>query len=159
VSQALWSTFIDWRIVTAGLLTLCAVSCTPQPARELNLGRGLAISPAPLSEGGGARAWEGCLKGHYRHAYRMSSGVNAGAAYLCCVPIDELLRDSFSCGGIISGGIGISMYTFGSEADQKVRFCSLLVNKPPERGRADAPETKDFQYIPACIPSPVRAPV
>jgi hypothetical protein len=81
----------------------------------------------------------------------MSSGVNAGDAWLCCVPIDELLRDSFRCGGI-------SLQIFGSAADQKVRFCSLLVNKPPEGGRADAPETKEVQYIPACIPSPVRAP-
>jgi hypothetical protein len=109
-----------------------------QFAREVRLGKPLAMRPAST----GAQAWEGCLQGHYRHRYEISSGIYAGEVWLCCVPLDELLRDSFNCGGLQLPAV------FGSEADQKVQACTLV----------DATSAEP-RVVPACIRAPLTAPI
>ena len=108
-------------------------------AAEVRLGGPLTIRPGSFASG--AQAWQGCLEGDYVYPYRISSGVHAGDVWLCCVPIDELLREGFQCGGLQRPPI------FGSAADQKVQTC-LLVN----------PVSDEPEFCPACIPAPLTAP-
>jgi hypothetical protein len=110
-----------------------------QFASEVRLGAPLTIRPGSFASG--AQAWQGCLEGNYIYPYRISSGVHAGDVWLCCVPIDELLRETFQCGGLQRPSI------FGSAADQKVQTC-LLLN----------PVSAEPEFCPACIPAPLTAP-
>jgi len=109
-----------------------------QFAAEVRLGSPFVIRPGKLprgTEGGG------CFEGNYLYPYRISSGVHAGDVWLCCVPIDELLRETFQCGGL-------QRPTFlGSAADQKVQTCSLV-----------NPVSEEPEFIPVCIPAPLTAP-
>lgn len=109
-------------------------------AGEVRLGERLATTPGRFAAG--AQAWQGCLDGNYFYPYRISSGRRAGDVWLCCVPIDELLRESFDCGGFST------FPYFGSAADQKVQTCSLV-----------DPVSEEARFLPACIPAPLEAPL
>jgi hypothetical protein len=105
--------------------------------KEVRFDRPLVIRPGAA----GAQAAEGCMNGSYLHRYTITSGINAGEVWLCCVPIAELLRDSFRCGGIMP------VY-LGTPADAKVQTCSLVNATSPTGG-----------YIPACIQAPYEASI
>ena len=97
----------------------------------------ITIVPA----GATAQARQFCLDSNYIYRYQVAQGVHAGDVWLCCIPINELLRDSFRC-----GGFQLPIH-FGSTADQKVQTCSLL-----------NPTSTSVEYVPACIPAPLKAP-
>ena len=103
---------------------------------EFRAGGPVTIAPA----GSSAQVSQNCLNGNYIYVYKVSDGVHAGDAWLCCIPINELLRVSFRCGGIQRPA------HLGSAADQKVQTCSLI-----------NPTSPRVEYIPACIPAPLKA--
>jgi hypothetical protein len=107
---------------------------------SLRLGQPLRIGLVPFRTGG-FPANEQCMEGNYTHPYRITSGLRAGDVWLCCVPVNELLRESFACA---DGILAISLYGYGSPEDLKVQYCSLY----------DAQST-ELRYTPACIPAPL----
>ena len=40
-----------------------------------------------------------CIRGDYHHVYKTDTGMHGQEVWLCCVPVDEILSDSFQCGG------------------------------------------------------------
>jgi hypothetical protein len=122
------------------------ITCTPtrigikdkyKYLKELELGKPHSLRPEVISEGN-AQACEACMEGRYYHQYTISDGVNAGNVWLCCVPINELARESFHCSCVLN------LAYLGNELDRKVQFCLLI----------DALSTEP-NYIPACIPAPL----
>jgi hypothetical protein len=79
-----------------------------------------AAETAGKPTGATATAPEACLAGRYIHKYVISAGADKGDAWMCCVPIKELLRPSFTCGGLQQPRPGR-----GTANDQKVQTCSL----------------------------------
>jgi hypothetical protein len=130
----------DFFVTVAAVLRGDTAAQARQFTNEVRLGESLATMPGQFPAG--AVAWTGCLEGNYHHLYQISSGFRAGDVYLCCVPIDELLRQSFDCGSIFP-----RPWFFGSPADQKVQTCTLL-----------DPVSEELRLIPACIPAPTEAP-
>lgn len=130
---------VKLEFLALSLALLCSACQTRQRVFESDFfAQGpFAIAPA----GGTAQANQNCLSGRYIHRYQVSSGVHAGDVWLCCIPINELLRDSFRC-----GGRQVPSH-FGNAADQKIQTCSLL-----------NPKSTSVEYIPACIPAPLKAP-
>ena len=109
--------------------------------QKVKFGRTVEVVPGSLSGSGHAQAWQGCMEGRYFYDYRITAGVNAGDAWICCVPVNELLRDSFGC------GMSANIASYGTANDRKVQTCLLL----------DAVSTT-LRYIPACIPASLTAP-
>jgi hypothetical protein len=126
-------------LAVSAMTLFCSACQTAQriPLDEFRAGKPIVIAPAAS----GAQANQNCLNGTYIYRYQISSGVHAGDVWLCCIPINELLRDSFRCGG------SLLPVHLGSSADQKVQTCSLL-----------NPISTQVEYIPACIPAPLKAP-
>lgn len=114
----------------------------PRYRTSIELGQPLLVRPhrLPQASGSGGHA---CLQGRYTHVYRTDSGWHGQPeVWLCCVPIEELLSDSFDCAAspfppLFSGGEGYL----------KVRFCTLL-----------DPTSTVPRYIPVCVPAPLQAP-
>jgi hypothetical protein len=61
--------------------------------------------------------------------------------WLCCIPVAEILSESFRCAD------SPFPMLFGSSDYAKVRYCSLA-----------HPTATEPTYIPLCIPAPLRAP-
>ena len=141
-----------WRIFAITMLVLL-VGCdipddtvlTAEPIyqTEVRLGEPISIGAAPFRTGG-FPANENCMSGNYVHNHTITSGLRAGEVWLCCVPVNELLRESFSCA---AGALVIGPYGYGNADDLKVQFCNLY----------DALST-ELRYTPACIPAPLVAP-
>lgn len=103
-------------------------------ARTIDLGQPLSIRPKKLSTGGDVSN-HACLKGRYDHQYAAGNEV-----WLCCIPIDELKRESFKCAQPIPALNYDSLYT-------KVRFCHV-----------QNPTSEEPIFHPVCIPAPLKAP-
>ena len=84
-----------------------------------------------------------CIEGNYIYRYETDNGLSGREVWLCCVPINELLRGSFNC----ADGFLMSLIGIGDEDYLKVRYCHLL-----------HPTSSDPIYIPVCIPAPLVAP-
>ena len=132
------------RSFALALLAACIAGCQREPVvrEELQLNQPLRIAGAPFRTGG-FPANADCMKGSYRHAYEITSGPHAGDQWLCCIPLNELLRDSFSCA---DGALMLRPYV-GNADDLKVQYCVLY----------DATST-EVRFTPACIPAPLVAP-
>ena len=108
---------------------------------EVSLGRTLAFLPGRFPADGDP-ASHACVRGDYTHVYETSRGLSADPeVWLCCIPVDEILRDSFRCADSLLPAL------FGATDDTKIRYCSL----------AD-PTSTEPQHIPVCIPAPLQAP-
>ena len=99
----------------------------------VDLGHPIFIRPRKLS-GGGDVTNHPCLKGQYYHRFVLGSEV-----WLCCIPVNELLIESFKCADPIPGLDYSSAY-------MKVRFCNL-----------QHPTSSEPQFCPVCIPAPLKA--
>jgi hypothetical protein len=108
---------------------------TPERRGEIRLDRPLEVRPKPVPKGDIKS--HACLRGHYTHRYQ----TTGGEVFLCCIPVDEILRGSFQCAG------GLPLFIFGSPDDIKIRFCSLL-----------HPTASTLTYVRVCIRAPLRAP-
>ena len=111
--------------------------------REIRLGGTLTLAERPFRIGG-FPSNEACVAGDYTHSYTITSGIRAGEVWLCCVPIAELLRESFSCA---DGVVLVGTFNGGSADDLKVQYCALYDAESTER-----------VFVPACLPAPERAP-
>lgn len=82
------------------------------------------------------------MRGEYSHVYETEHGWTGHEVWLCCVPVNELLRDSFHCSNAaLLSALGDSL----GDADYlKVRYCTLL-----------HPTSPDPVAIPVCIPAPL----
>jgi hypothetical protein len=106
---------------------------TPERRGEIQLDRSWEFRPRPRPKEVRSHA---CLRGRYTHRYE----TTGREVFLCCIPVDVILKDSFQC----AGGLPL---LFGSPDDIKIRFCSLLHPTAPTR-----------TYIRVCIPAPLQAP-
>jgi hypothetical protein len=116
----------------------------PQPpdgARrsEIHLGRPFAFRPRQLPTGGDP-ASHACIRGDYIYRYE-TSGLQGREVWLCCIPPEEILRESFHCADSLFPAL------FGNSDYTKIRYCSLL-----------HPTASEVTYIPVCIPPPLQAP-
>jgi hypothetical protein len=107
---------------------------TAERARKVELGRPFEIRPMRVPRGD--VMGHSCLRGTYIHQYRTS-----GEVWLCCIPVNEILSESFQCAGARLSLLGSSDY-------MKIRYCSLL-----------HPTASEPTFIPVCIPAPVQAPI
>ena len=108
---------------------------------EVSLGETLAFFPRRFPAGGDP-ASHACVRGDYPHVYETGQGISGGReVWLCCIPVDEILSDSFRCADSLFPQL------FGDTDYSKIRYCSL----------AD-PNSSEPRYIPVCIPAPLRAP-
>jgi hypothetical protein len=106
------------------LFTLILFICSCSSSKKLSYAKAVKLgTPALVIPGimhtGGAQACESCLAGNYYHPYKIEAGINAGNVYLCCVPIEELARESFDCSCQLLPYLGTSL-------DQKVQTCLLI---------------------------------
>ena len=124
----LWSRPLDPAVAAFSLLICIAVSVpswadeyTPMVPHPEQLGR---VHPEKKIEAGKpiGIAWEGCVDGRYIYNYTISAGINKGDAWLCCVPTNVLLEDSFRCGE----SVPVQIASLGTPSDQKVQSCLLL---------------------------------
>ena len=112
--------------------------------RQLQLEQAIGFLGAPFRTGG-FPANENCMKGNYYHVYETDSGYNGHEVWLCCVPVEELLRESFSCADNVL--INPALSYIGDPDYLKVRYCYLY----------DALST-EVVMMPVCIPAPLEAP-
>lgn len=115
-----------------------AAQKTAESARNVQLGRPFEVRPMRVPRGD--VTGHPCLRGSYIHQYR-TSGVTGAEVWLCCIPVNEILSESFQCAGRFSLSLVSSDY-------MKIRYCSLL-----------HPTASDPTFIPVCIPAPVQAPI
>jgi hypothetical protein len=108
---------------------------------EVSLGRTLALLPGRFPADGDP-ADHACVRGDYTHVYETDQGLSGDPeVWLCCLPVDEILRDSFRCAD------SFLLALFGDADDAKIRYCSLA-----------HPTSREPEYIPVCIPAPLQAP-
>ena len=118
--------------------------------RELSLGKTIEFRPRRLPTGG-ATSNHPCIQGSYNHVYETDYGqYGQREVWLCCVPVDEILRESFNCGE--SALSSIYQVLGGGDSDYwKIRSCYL-----------QHPTATEPTFIPVCIPAPLsvepRAP-
>ena len=106
---------------------------------ELKLEHPIEFRPRRFSSGDSSD--HPCIRGDYYHVYDTDSGLHGREVWLCCVPIDEILSDSFDCApSIYPPYLGDSDYT-------KIRYCVL-----------EHPTATEPTYIPVCLPAPLEAP-
>jgi hypothetical protein len=130
-------------LIAASAFLSCALAEQQKPVwpstkdlftSKLMLGRTLEFYPRRLATG--APRDHDCIRGNYSHRYEAGNEV-----WLCCVPIEELERDSFRCASESVSSL------FADTLYMKVRFCSLL-----------HPTSADQTLIPVCVPAPLVAP-
>ena len=112
--------------------------------QEVKLGRAIKFRPRPFSPGGQDRTNHACLQGNYSHRYATQEGGRSREVWLCCVPVEELLRDSFNCS---DDTLMPAIYTVRGADYAKIRSCHL-----------QHPTSTEPTFIPACIPAPLQAP-
>lgn len=139
--------------ISAALSMMLAQGCgrDPEPgaverpkvfAHRLELGQRFELIAAPFRTGG-FPSNERCMEGSYIYRHETNSPQYGREVWLCCVPVEELLRESFQCAGEI-----LAPLFFLGDADLlKIRYCYLY----------DAQST-ELRLIPACIPAPLEAP-
>jgi hypothetical protein len=115
-----------------------AAQKTAESARNVQLGRPFEVRPMRVPRGDVTSHL--CLRGSYIYQYR-TSGVTGAEVWLCCIPVNEILSESFQCAGRFPLSLVSSDY-------MKIRYCSLL-----------HPTAAETTFIPVCIPAPVRAPI
>jgi hypothetical protein len=109
--------------------------------KEVSLGQTLAFFPRRFPADGDPDA-HACVRGDYTHVYETSAGMSGEReVWLCCIPVDEILRDSFRCADSLYPAL------FGDTDYTKIRYCSLA-----------HPTSTEPRYIPVCIPAPLEAP-
>jgi len=106
--------------------------------KPIKLGEGLRIKPPPFKTSPFSSN-EQCMNGNYIYVYETDSGLHGREVWLCCVPPEELLQDSFAC----ASGMLVLPY-IGDEDYIKVRYCNVI----------DA-LSSEVVYIPVCIPAPI----
>lgn len=111
---------------------------TAERTKKVQLGRPLEFRPIRVPSGDVTD--HPCLRGNYIHQYR-TSGMTGDEVWLCCIPVNEILSDSFQC-----AGARFSLSLVSSDY-MKIRYCSLL-----------SPTASEPTFIPVCIPAPVQAP-
>src|SRR4029434_1407027 len=85
-------------------LSLVLASCAARERAyrtDLKLGKPLEFRPRyPFPKGDvGSNA---CLQGNYNHVYRTNDGqYGQSEVWLCCVPVAEILKESFPCGSAL----------------------------------------------------------
>ena len=108
---------------------------------EVSLGQTLAFIPRRFPADGDPES-HACIRGDYTHVYETSSGISGDReVWLCCLPVDEILSDSFRCADSLFPAL------FGDTDYTKIRYCSLA-----------HPTSTEPRHIPVCIPAPLRAP-
>jgi hypothetical protein len=108
---------------------------------EVSLGQTLAFFPRRFPADGDP-ASHACVRGDYTHVYETSQGFSGDReVWLCCLPVDEILSDSFRCADSLFPAL------FGDSDYTKIRYCSLA-----------HPTSTEPRYIPVCIPAPLQAP-
>lgn len=108
---------------------------------EVSLGETLAFFPRRFPADGDP-ASHACVRGDYTHVYETSQGLGGDReVWLCCIPVDEILSDSFRCADSLFPAL------FGDTDYTKIRYCSLA-----------HPTSSEPRYIPVCIPAPLQAP-
>lgn len=130
-------------VIGVGLLLLSGCATIGEQKRiyktELRLERAIEFRPVRLPTG--APTDHPCIRGDYYHVYETDEGCWGREVYLCCVPIEEILSDSFYCAGeafsLVCGG----------EDYRKIRNCYL-----------QHPTELEPTFIPVCIPAPLTAP-
>ena len=140
------------RIERPAILLALALGAGCRPAEapprefvhEIRIGRTLTLAERPFRIGG-FPSNEDCVEGDYTHAYTITAGVHSGEVWLCCVPIAELLRESFSCA---DGVVLVGTFNGGNADDLKIQYCALWDAQSTERA-----------FVPACLPAPERAPI
>lgn len=111
-------------------------------AHRLELGQPFELIAAPFRTGG-FPSNERCMEGSYIYRHETDSPLYGREVWLCCVPVEELLRETFQCAGEILS----PLFFLGDADDLKIRYCYLY----------DAQST-ELRLIPACIPAPLEAP-
>lgn len=109
--------------------------------KSISLGNALAFRPRRLPSGG-ATSSHACIRGDYNHVYETNGGYHGDEVWLCCVPVNEILRDSFHCASTL-----LPITHLGGVDHMKIRYCTLL-----------HPTNTEATYIPVCIPAPLTAP-
>ncbi len=126
-------------IITVLLATFILSNRSREPVFVTEIHLGSALSVAPVTQN--TRSVDSCLTGDYFHPYETSGGMYGQEVWLCCVPPEEILKDSFHCADSIFNHLSI----FGSKEAGKIRFCSLV-----------HPTSAELTYIPLCIPAPLK---
>ena len=108
---------------------------------RLGLEKTIEFRPRRLP-GGGAPNEHPCIQGNYYHRYETENGMHGYEVWLCCVPVNEVLSDSFGCDGSF-----LALPHIGNSDYMKIRYCALL-----------HPTETELTYIPVCIPAPLVAP-
>ena len=111
--------------------------------KGITIDKPIEFRPKRLATGGDP-ADHPCIQGSYYHVYDTNQGMyGQREVWLCCVPVNEILSDSFNCGGMTFPASKI----FGGDADYwKIRSCHLL-----------HPTETEPTFIPVCIPAPLQA--
>jgi hypothetical protein len=105
----------------------------------------IGFRPRSLSTGG-CPTCQNCLKGNYLYRYETDNGLHEHEVLLCCVPINELLSDSFHCA---DSSLPLAFASIFGDSDYiKVRYCHLL-----------HPTLTEPILIPVCIPAPLTASI
>ena len=144
-----WEMKMSTIAIVLGLLISVALTACAERKRvytkELNLEKGFEFRPGNLPTG--APANHPCIRGSYIHIYDTDQGqYGQREVFLCCVPVDEILSDSFNCGSSAFPSLSIASILGGDSDYWKIRSCYLL-----------HPTETEPTFIPVCIPAPVSA--
>jgi hypothetical protein len=93
-------------------LSLVLASCAArEPVYKTNLNLEKPFEFRPRRPPSGDTASHACLTGDYHHVYRTDNGqYGRSEVWLCCVPVAEILKDSFNCGSSAFPSTSLSFY-------------------------------------------------
>ena len=128
-------------------LSIALAACVAAPSeykKAMSIEKTLEFRPRRLPSGGDATDHP-CIRGSYIHVYDTDQGqYGQREVWLCCVPVDEILSESFDCGSSAFPTITLADLFGGSSDYWKVRSCHLL-----------HPTETEPTFIPVCIPAPL----
>lgn len=136
-------------ILITGLLFFVALTaCTGAKRiykKGMSLEKTIEFRPKQLATGGDVTDHP-CIRGSYIHVYDTDQGqYGQREVWLCCVPVDEILSDSFDCGCSSFPTISMAGLLGGDSDYWKIRSCYLL-----------HPTETEPTFIPVCIPAPLQ---
>lgn len=138
-------------LLPALCLSVGLAACVERPrayTSEIKLAKTFEFRPRRLPTGG-SPANHPCIRGDYTHVYDTDDGqYGQREVWLCCVPVEAILNDSFNCGSSAFPVISIGHLLGGSSDYWKIRSCALL-----------HPTETEPTFIPVCIPAPLQAPL
>ncbi len=83
-----------------------------------------------------------CLRGSYYHRFETTGEGRNREVLLCCVPVEELLKDSFPCSTEIPM---FAIYNIQGHDYAKLRSCYL-----------QHPTSPKTTFLPVCVPAPLQ---